>query len=83
MSESPEFGAVFKTDIVYNEQGQTIETYQLDKRQSIAVAAKLNTALLISTGEELWKKKPLEGMMHLKDVSSVLFVAGFLSQLIE
>ena len=53
MSESPEFGAVFKTDIVYNEQGQTIETYQLDKRQSIAVAAKLNTALLISTGEEL------------------------------
>ena len=47
MAASPEFGAVSKTDIVYNEQGQTIETYQLDKRQSIAVAAKLNTALLM------------------------------------
>lgn len=43
----PSFGTVSKTDIVYNDKGQTIQTYQLDKRQSIAVASRLNTALLM------------------------------------
>lgn len=47
MSENPEFGAVAKIATVYNKQGQTIETYQLNKRQSIAVSARLNTALLM------------------------------------
>ena len=47
MAEEPEFGTVAKTSTVYNDKGQTIETYLLDKRQSIAVAAKLNTALLM------------------------------------
>lgn len=47
MAESPEFGTVSKIDIVYNKQGQTVETYQLDKRQSIAVSAKLNTTQLM------------------------------------
>jgi len=47
MAEEPEFGAVSIIDIVYNDQGQTIKTYMLDKRQSVAVAAKLNTALLM------------------------------------
>lgn len=45
LAESPEFGAVAKLDTVYNEQEQTIETYQLDKRQSMIVSAKLNTKL--------------------------------------
>ena len=47
MAEDPEFGTVAKTSTVYNDKGQTIQTYQLDKRQSIAVASRLNTALLM------------------------------------
>ena len=47
MSADPEFGTLSKTDTVYNSQGQTVETYILDKRQSMAVAAVLNTALLM------------------------------------
>ena len=50
MSKSPEFGDLLKISSSYkNNIGANIpiETYQLDKRQSIAVAAKLNTALLM------------------------------------
>lgn len=47
MATSPEFGTVAKTSTAYNKHGQTVETYALDKRQSIAVSAKLNTALLM------------------------------------
>ena len=47
MAEDPEFGTVAKTSTVYNDKGQTIQTYQLNKRQSIAVASRLNTALLM------------------------------------
>lgn len=47
MAEEPEFGTVSIMDIVYNDKGQTIQTYMLDKRQSVAVAARLNTALLM------------------------------------
>lgn len=46
MAESTEFGSV--TKISYRtSQGNEYETYALDKRQSVAVAAKLNTALLM------------------------------------
>ena len=46
MSESHEFGSV--TKISYRtSQGNEYETYALDKRQSLAVAAKLNTTLLM------------------------------------
>ena len=47
MTESPDFGTVSILDIVYNDKGQTTKTYQLNKRQSIAVSARLNTALLM------------------------------------
>lgn len=47
LAKDAEFGTVSKMDIVYNGKGQTIETYILDKRQSIAVASRLNTALLM------------------------------------
>ena len=47
MAKEPEFGTVSKMDVVYNAQGQTVETYILDKRQSIAVSSMLNTALLM------------------------------------
>jgi hypothetical protein len=46
--------------VVYNEQGQSIETYIFDKRQSIAVAAKLNTPMLMAVIDR-WQalEKPL------------------------
>ena len=47
MAESPDFGTMPKTDIAYNQHGQTTTTFLLDKRQSIAVAAALNTSLLM------------------------------------
>lgn len=50
MAESPEFGWLSKTDIQYSSgkgRIETIQTYQLNKRQSIAVSARLNTALLM------------------------------------
>ena len=47
MAESPDFGTMSKTDIAYNQHGQTTTTFLLDKRQSIAVAAALNTSLLM------------------------------------
>lgn len=47
LSREPSFGAVSKIDIVYNQQGQTIKTYLLNKKQAIAVGAKLNNSLLM------------------------------------
>lgn len=50
MAKEPEFGWMSKTDIQYSSgkgRIETIETYQLNKRQSIAVSARLNTALLM------------------------------------
>ena len=50
MAKEQEFGWMSKTDIQYSSgkgRIETIETYQLDKRQSIAVASRLNTALLM------------------------------------
>lgn len=47
LAKEPEFGTVPKIDIVYNSKGQKITTYKLDKRQSIAVTSRLNTALLM------------------------------------
>ena len=47
------FGAVSKIDIVYNEQGQKILTYLLNKKQAIAVGAKLNNSLLMKVIDRL------------------------------
>lgn len=41
------FGTVSKTDIVYNEKGQTIPTLLLNKKQAIAAAARLNNSALM------------------------------------
>lgn len=38
MEKNRDFGTVEISATVYNKQGQTIDTYQLNKRQSIAVA---------------------------------------------
>ncbi len=61
LSENKDFGTVDKTDTVYNSQGQTVETYVLNKRQAQAVAAKLNVSLLmrvIDRLEELESQQP-------------------------
>jgi len=58
MAADDAFGTVSILDIVYNDKGQTVQTYELNKRQSIAVASRLNTALLmriIDRWEELEK----------------------------
>lgn len=47
MATAPEFGAVSKIATVYNDKGQTIQTYKLNKRQALAVSAKLNVSLLM------------------------------------
>lgn len=45
MAEESSFGTLLKISSVYNERGQATETYLLDKRQSLAVAARLNVAM--------------------------------------
>ena len=47
MAREPDFGSMSKIDIAYNSYGQTTQTYLLNKRQSIAVASRLNTNLLM------------------------------------
>jgi phage antirepressor YoqD-like protein len=46
MAESPDFGDVTKIEY-RTKMGNTYETYALNQRQSIAVAAKLNTSMLM------------------------------------
>ncbi|CAI8177008.1 MAG: Uncharacterised protein [Marinobacterium sp. xm-d-530] len=45
MAQDSAFGTLRKIRTVYNERGQSTETYQLDKRQSLAVSARLNVTL--------------------------------------
>jgi phage regulator Rha-like protein len=66
MAEDPAFGGV--TQIEYRtSEGNTYQTYQLDKRQSIAVAAHLNVSLLmriIDRWQELEAKQAVIGNDH-------------------
>jgi phage antirepressor YoqD-like protein len=82
MAEEPEFGTVSITDIVYNDKGQTIQTYMLDKRQSVAVAAKLNTALLmrvIDRWQELESKQSVPQFNIPKTLPEALRLAADLA----
>ena len=50
MAQDPEFGTITKISYTLpmpNNASRQMETYQLNKRQSIAVSARLNTALLM------------------------------------
>lgn len=49
----PSFGTLRKTRIVYNEQGQEVDTYLLTKKQAIAAGAKLNNSLLMKVIDRL------------------------------
>lgn len=68
MAENPEFGTIRKTRSVYNDKGQTIDTYILNKRQSMAASAKLNTAMLMKVIDR-WME--LESKLTPKDLSRV------------
>jgi phage regulator Rha-like protein len=59
LAEEPSFGEVAKMD-TFNLNGVKVETYSLNKKQAIAVGAKLNNKLLmkvIDRLEELEKAK--------------------------
>ena len=53
LSQEPSFGTVEKIATVYNNKGQTIDTYKLNKKQAIAVGAKLNNSLLMKVIDRL------------------------------
>jgi hypothetical protein len=82
MAEDPAFGGV--TQIEYRtSEGNTYQTYQLDKRQSIAVAAHLNVALLmriIDRWHELETKQAVIGNDH---YAAHLITLGVLPGMVE
>lgn len=53
LSLEASFGTLEKIATVYNEKGQTIPTYNLTKKQAIAVGAKLNNSLLMKVIDRL------------------------------
>jgi len=62
MSQEPSFGTIEKIATVYNNKGQMIDTYLLNKKQAIAAASKLDVAMLmkvINRLEELENKNRL------------------------
>ena len=70
MALSPEFGALAIMAIAYNKSGQTINTFVLDKRQSIAVAGRINTPMLmriINHWQELEASKNRANLTTLHD----------------
>ena len=81
MAESPDFGTVSILDIVYNDRGQTTKTYQLDKRQSIAVAANLSTALLMRIVDR-WQELESSQPMDAERIASDLIARGILPGMI-
>lgn len=57
LAQEPTFGTMYDIDIVYNEQGQKVKTYALNKIQAIAVGAKLNNELLMRLVNKLETKQ--------------------------
>ena len=67
LAQEPSFGTVSKIDIVYNAQGQKVETYLLNKKQAIAVGAKLNNAMLMALIDKLEElSQPKQQLTHLE-----------------
>lgn len=65
MCKDVSFGAVEETTSVYNNNGQSVKTYKLNKRQSIAVASRLNVSLLmviIDRWQELENTQPVQAL---------------------
>ena len=55
LSKEPSFGTARKTRIVYNDQGQVVETYLFTPKQAIAAAARISNKYLIKVVDELEK----------------------------
>ena len=53
LATEPGFGAVPKIGIVYNDRGQTMETYAFTKTQAIAAGARINNFYLMQVVMEL------------------------------
>ena len=53
LAEEPSFGVLRKTRITHENGGRPTDTYQLNKKQAIAVGAKLNNALLMKLIDKL------------------------------
>ena len=67
---SLKFGTVAIMAIAYNKSGQTINTFFLDKRQSIAFAGRINTPMLmriINHWQELEASKSRASIVTLYD----------------
>ncbi len=80
MAESPEFGWVSIFDTQYSSgkgRIETIKTYQLDKRQSIAVAANLNTALLMRIIDR-WQELESQAAPDAERIASDMIARGIL-----
>ena len=80
MAESPDFGQVSILDISYEKGYGALgltKTYQLDKRQSIAVAANLNTALLIRIIDR-WQELESVQPMGVERIASEMIARGIL-----
>jgi len=73
MSESAEFGNA--TKIPYRtKMGNNYETYALDKRQSIAVSAKLNTPMLMRVIDR-WQELEAKQVSILPDFTNAVLMA--------
>jgi phage antirepressor YoqD-like protein len=83
MAIDPEFGTVSKMDIVYNDKGQTVETYILDKRQSMAVSALLNTTLLMRVIDRWQELEQANQSVIPQTYAAALLEAGRLAQALE
>ena len=72
LAQEPSFGTVEKIATVYNDKGQTIDTYKLNKKQAIAVGAKLNNSLLMKVIDRL---EELESQKHQVKIPSKIELA--------
>ena len=69
------FGTLAKMATVYNDKGQTIQTYHLTKKQAVAVGARLNNTLLmkvINRLEELEQNKPQIKLPSKKELAQMV-----------
>lgn len=86
LTKEPSFGTVEKIATVYNNKGQTIDTYLLNKKQAIAVGARLNNALLmkvIDRLEELESKNPTIHLPSKKELALMVVESEEKIELLE
>ena len=70
LSQNPKFGATLKISVVYNERGQTMETYAFTKKQALAAGAKINDDYLIQIVDEVERLSKLLTAPQLPDFNN-------------